>query len=205
MGIRLLALALSSPPSWYDHSYQNVNLSRRHMKSKYTGRIFRSMALIFLACLSVMLAGAQQSHGSRSAANSVQAQVTGTSSLPASALIQPGAFAAALKTTKTSKPLIIHVGFRVLYTQAHIPGSEYIGPGNGPEGINQLRNRVESLPRTQSIVIYCGCCPWHECPNVDSAYRQLRTMGFKDVKVLYIAQNFGKDWVDKGFPVEKGK
>jgi hypothetical protein len=29
-------------------------------------------------------------------------------------------------------------------------------------------------------------------------------MGFTNVKVLYIADNFGKDWVDKGYPVAKG-
>jgi hypothetical protein len=29
-------------------------------------------------------------------------------------------------------------------------------------------------------------------------------MGFTNVKVLYLADNFGADWADKGFPVEKG-
>jgi hypothetical protein len=28
-------------------------------------------------------------------------------------------------------------------------------------------------------------------------------MGFTNVKVLYIAQNFGADWVNKGYPVEQ--
>jgi hypothetical protein len=30
-------------------------------------------------------------------------------------------------------------------------------------------------------------------------------MGFKNVKVLYIAHNFGADWVDKGYPVARGE
>jgi len=32
----------------------------------------------------------------------------------------------------------------------------------------------------------------------------LHAMGFTHVKVLYIANNFGADWVDKGYPVAKG-
>jgi hypothetical protein len=30
-------------------------------------------------------------------------------------------------------------------------------------------------------------------------------MGFSNVKVLYIPDNFGTDWVDKGYPVAKGE
>jgi hypothetical protein len=29
-------------------------------------------------------------------------------------------------------------------------------------------------------------------------------MGFANVKVLYLANNFGADWADKGYPVEHG-
>ncbi len=173
------------------------------MKAHNTGMVIASIALISIACFSVILAGAPQSQGTSS--QSVNAQHPGTFSLPASNLIQPNEFAAMLKKSPTSKPLIIHVGFRVLYTQAHIPGSEYFGPGNRPEGLELLRKRVESLPRTQPIVIYCGCCPWNMCPNLGPAYQELHTLGFKDVRILHIAQNFGEDWVEKGFPVEKSK
>jgi hypothetical protein len=30
-------------------------------------------------------------------------------------------------------------------------------------------------------------------------------MGFTNVKVLYLADNFGANWVDKGYPVERGR
>ena len=110
-----------------------------------------------------------------------------------------------LKGPREKQPLIIQVGFRVMYQQAHIPGSEYIGPTSGAPGIELLRKRVEKLPRNEFIVLYCGCCPWDHCPNVKPAAKELATMGFKNVKVLYIANNFGADWVDKGYPVEKGQ
>ena len=32
-----------------------------------------------------------------------------------------------------------------------------------------------------------------------------RDLGFTEVQVLYIANNFGDDWVNKGYPAVKGK
>lgn len=106
---------------------------------------------------------------------------------------------------KGSKPLLLQVGSRMFYVQAHIPGSEYVGAGNTPEGIQNLRQRVSNLPKNREIVLYCGCCPWSHCPNVNPAYETLQKMGFTHVKVLYIANNFGADWVDKGYPVARGE
>lgn len=118
-------------------------------------------------------------------------------------LISPEELVQILKSKK-EKPLLFQVGSHVLYSQAHIPGSEYIGPGSSETGLQQLRKRVGSLPRNKFIVIYCGCCPWSYCPNMKPAEDTLQTMGFRNVKVLYIAGNFGVDWVDKGYPVARG-
>jgi rhodanese-related sulfurtransferase len=103
------------------------------------------------------------------------------------------------------KPLLLHVGFKSMYQQAHIPGSEYIGATSSPEALDALRTRVASVPKDRLIVLYCGCCPWERCPNVRPAYKQLRNLGYTNVRVLYIANNFGADWVDKGYPTEKGE
>jgi thiosulfate/3-mercaptopyruvate sulfurtransferase len=119
-------------------------------------------------------------------------------------LIQPEELAKTVQSSKGDIPLILQVGFHVLYLQAHIPHAEYVGPASGPEGLLHLRKRVAALPHSQPIVLYCGCCPWSKCPNVNPAYKELRDMGFTNVKVLYITDNFGKDWVDKGYPVSKG-
>ena len=89
--------------------------------------------------------------------------------------------------------------------QAHIPGAEYIGAASSPQGMQALRTRVKPLAKNTSIVLYCGCCPWSHCPNVRPAYNQLHKAGFSNVKVLYIADNFGTDWVDKGYPTIKGQ
>lgn len=125
-------------------------------------------------------------------------------SIPTARLIHPEELVKILQSQATAKPLLFQIGSHVLYTQAHIPGSEYIGAASNPAGLQQLRKRVESLPRAKSIVLYCGCCPWSHCPNVKPADDALQAMGFRNVKVLYIANNFGTDWVDKGYPTAKG-
>lgn len=110
-----------------------------------------------------------------------------------------------LKSSSTDKPAIFQVGFRLLYAQAHIPGSEYTSAASTDAGLAQLQRRAETLPKNKFIVLYCGCCPWIHCPNVKPAYEKLRALGFTNVKVLYLADNFGTDWVDKGYPVAKGE
>jgi thiosulfate/3-mercaptopyruvate sulfurtransferase len=126
------------------------------------------------------------------------------SSIPASSLLNPEDLVKILQTGK-QKPLLLHVGSHVLYGEAHIPGSEYIGAGSTAYGVQQLQQRVKPLPKSKSIVLYCGCCPWSHCPNVKPAYDALAAMGFTNVKVLYISNNFGANWVDKGYPTARGE
>jgi thiosulfate/3-mercaptopyruvate sulfurtransferase len=126
------------------------------------------------------------------------------SDIPTAQRINPVDLVKILQSSEGAKPLMIQVGSHVLFAQAHIPGSEYIGPASSEDGLRQLRKRVATLPREKFIVIYCGCCPWSHCPNVKPANDALHALGFSNVKVLYMANNFGADWVDKGYPVAKG-
>ena len=125
-------------------------------------------------------------------------------SVPTSRLINPEDLVKILQSGK-QKPLMLQVGSHVLFLQAHIPNSEYVGAASTEAGLQQLRKRVESLPRTTSIVLYCGCCPWSHCPNIKPADDALQALGFTNVKVLYISDNFGTNWVDKGYPTAKGE
>ncbi len=118
-------------------------------------------------------------------------------------LIQPAELAAMLRSPVAAKPLVVQIGFRILYEQAHIPGAEYVGAASEAAGLDTLRARVKALPKSAAIVLYCGCCPWSRCPNVEPAYAALKAMGFKNAKVLEIPDNFGADWVDKGYPVTR--
>jgi thiosulfate/3-mercaptopyruvate sulfurtransferase len=116
--------------------------------------------------------------------------------------ITPEELAQILRSAGAEKPAIYHVGYRVLFAQAHIPGSQYAGPGSNQTGLNALMRAVSALPKTQSIVLYCGCCPWKHCPNLEQPWAMLQAAGFTRVKVLYMPKNFGVDWVQKGYPVE---
>ena len=115
-----------------------------------------------------------------------------------STLIEPPGLVARL----SSKPAIFHVGPNVLYRSKHIPGAIYAGPGSKSEGLALLKESVSGLPRDREIVIYCGCCPWDRCPNVQPAMALLNEMGFKRVKALHLAQNFKTDWIDHNYPIE---
>ena len=126
-------------------------------------------------------------------------------SIPQAQLIQPEALNRLLQAGGTEKPLVLQVGSHVLFAEAHPPGTEYAGPGSQPAGIQLLHNRVNALSRKKLIVLYCGCCPWNRCPNVGPAFAKLREIGFSNVKVLYLADNFGANWVEKGYAVEKGR
>ena len=136
------------------------------------------------------------------------AQVPGAgkaAELAAAVQIEPKELAGLLSENKGERPVVLHVGFKNFYEQAKIPGSDYAGPGSTPEGLELLRKRVSSLQHKQLIVLYCGCCPWDKCPNAKPAYEALHAMGFTNVKVAHIAENFGANWVNGGLPVTKGE
>lgn len=161
---------------------------------------FRCFRIILTVCLlmsplcALHAQTAQETLPARNAQN--------MTTIPAADRIQPSALAAMLK--RSHKPLVLQVGSRVLYTEAHIPGSEYVGAAGSSDGLAALRKRASTLKKSQWIVIYCGCCPWHHCPNIRPAYKELKALGFRHVKALYLRDNFGTDWVAKGYPVVKG-
>jgi hypothetical protein len=127
----------------------------------------------------------------------------GADSIPQSDLLQPENLNQLLSAQGDDKPLVLQVGSLLMFREAHIPGAEFGGAGSQAVGQQQLQKRVAPLAHNSFIVLYCGCCPWNRCPNIGPAYKLLHDFGFTRVKVLYLATNFGTDWVDKGFPVER--
>jgi len=103
------------------------------------------------------------------------------------------------------KPVVVSVGFESLFKSSHIPGAVYKGPGKDAEGIESLKAWARNLDRKSEIVLYCGCCPWKQCPNIRPAFAALKAMGFTRLKVMDIEQDFPTDWVKQGYPTENGK
>jgi thiosulfate/3-mercaptopyruvate sulfurtransferase len=118
---------------------------------------------------------------------------------------QPADLANELSDPKGKKALIIYVGFESLYRNAHISGALFHGPAWKPEGLEDLKEWAQNVPRNRAIVIYCGCCPFSRCPNIRPAFKALHEMGFTRLKVLFLETDLARDWVQKGFPVQKGK
>ena len=129
------------------------------------------------------------------------AQSASTEPWPKADLISASDLAAKLKTAHDG-PVVLFVGFPVLYRGKHIPHAMMAGPASKPEGLELLKRGVLKLAKDDEIVIYCGCCPFGKCPNVRPAYRELKKLGFERVRVLEIPENFHTDWVAKGFPAE---
>lgn len=119
-------------------------------------------------------------------------------------LIEPGQLVKQLSERKGVRPVILHVGFEVLYRGGHIPGAIYAGPASRPAGLEKLRQAATRIPRNREVVIYCGCCPMSVCPNIHPAYEALRKMGFRDLLVLDLPHDFAHDWAEKGLPMVKG-
>lgn len=119
--------------------------------------------------------------------------------------ISPAELEKQLNGPKGARPLVLQVGFKVLYDGGHIPGAIFAGPASTPEGLARLKEAVAKISHDKEVVIYCGCCPWEKCPNVKPAYEALRQMGFTRVVVLLIPQDFAHDWIGQGYPVERKK
>ncbi len=132
------------------------------------------------------------------------APVTGAPVDPWSAqeLMEPDRFAKQLEANP-SRFSVVYVGFPILYKGAHIANAVLAGPCSKPEGLENLRKAVASLPSDKEIVLYCGCCPFDRCPNIRPAYTTAREMKVERLRVLHLPTNLHTDWVMKGYPTQK--
>lgn len=123
----------------------------------------------------------------------------------ASQEIRPEALAKVLASPAGERPVVLYVGFHVLYLNSHIVGARPTGPASEPEGAQGLRRALQRLPRDRKVVLYCGCCPWADCPNIRTAFRIAWDAGYRQVQVLVLPKSFPQDWAGKGYPVETGE
>ena len=118
--------------------------------------------------------------------------------------IAPADFAKEIEQNHDRSLKIVYVGVRTLYAGAHIRGAVFHGPGSTEEGLADLRKYAATVPKDADIVIYCGCCPLDRCPNLRPAFSVLKELGFSRIRVLILPTSFAADWIEKGYPVEKG-
>ena len=161
---------------------------------------FLLIFFLLTGAMSPMLIPSAQAQFSDPAAAPISA-----TTIPQARLIQPAELNRYLMQAGSNAPLILQVGSHVMFAQAHIQGAVYAGPGSQASGLELLEKTVAKTPKDRLIVIYCGCCPWNRCPNMGPAYKKLLALGFKNVKALYLADNFGDDWVARGYLAQRGE
>lgn len=121
--------------------------------------------------------------------------------IPASQTIEPDQLAKEI--AGKDKPIVVCVAPRFLYDGAHVPGALFHGATSTEKGLADLRQWAASTRKDANIVLYCGCCPITRCPNIRPALATLHELGFTNVKVLWLPQDFHTDWIQKGYPTEK--
>ena len=111
-------------------------------------------------------------------------------------LMQPEKLAAIMNDSTAVKPLIISVGPVDL-----IKGAIKTGPAKEKENLKDLKNLLSKEDRKREIVIYCGCCPFKDCPNIRPAFSLLTEMKFTNRKLLNLLRNLKVDWIDHNYPM----
>jgi len=101
------------------------------------------------------------------------------------------------------KPVVVCTAPLFLYRMAHIPGAVLRGPASDPGVLIELVSWAKTLPKSTNLVIYCGCCPMNDCPNLRPAYRALKDVGLAKLRVLILPDSFRADWIERGYPIER--
>lgn len=118
-------------------------------------------------------------------------------------LLAPAALASRLDDVKGGKIAVLYVGPDTLFGRGHVPGARKVGAIDSDEGRRALSAALATISAGTEIVLYCGCCPVRNCPNVRPASAALRSLGRANARVLDLPTRFATDWTEKGYPVER--
>ncbi|MCX6351321.1 MAG: rhodanese-like domain-containing protein [Bacteroidetes bacterium] len=113
----------------------------------------------------------------------------------ANELISPKDLAAILKG-KDAKPLIFNIG-----PMKNIKMAIHVGSAGTADGRAKFKAEVSKFPKTQDVVIYCGCCATATCPNLKPAYKILKEEGFENIRLMDIKVSLTEEWEKKGYPM----
>lgn len=111
-------------------------------------------------------------------------------------LMEPEKLAAILNDSTATQPLIINMG-----PVNSIKGAIKTGPAKEKENLKNLKKLLSKEDRKRMIVIYCGCCPFKDCPNIRPAFSLLTEMKFTNHKLLNLPRNLKVDWINHGYPM----
>ena len=113
-------------------------------------------------------------------------------------LLSPDSLSAVINNPSASQPLIINIGPAGL-----IKSAVEIGPVNKKENLKKLSDLLSKENKDRIVVVYCGCCPYKNCPNIHPAFSLLNSLKFTNYKLLDLPHNLKVDWIDHGYPMNK--
>ena len=116
----------------------------------------------------------------------------------AAQLMEPGNLAALINDASATKPLVINIG-----PAGSIKGAIKMGAAKEKDNLKDLKKLLSKEDRKREIVIYCGCCPFKDCPNIRPAFSLLTEMRFINHKLLDLPRNLKIDWINHGYPMNK--
>jgi len=111
-------------------------------------------------------------------------------------LMEPATLAAIINDSSAVQPLIISIGPVNL-----IKGAIRVGPAHENEYLKELKKLLLKEDKKRNIIIYCGCCPFNNCPNIRPAFALLNSMKFINHKLLNLPHNLNLDWIGHGYPM----
>jgi thiosulfate/3-mercaptopyruvate sulfurtransferase len=112
-------------------------------------------------------------------------------------LMEPQTLVSLLGKPKAQQPVIFNIG-----PVADIKGAINIGSTASKANLDKLSKALAAVPKDKMVVIYCGCCPFRNCPNIRPAFALLKERGYQKAKLLNLKQNLKVDWTDYGYPME---
>lgn len=103
-----------------------------------------------------------------------------------------------IKANAKDLPIIFNVG-----PMENIKSAVFVGRATSATFVDQMRQNLNMVPKTRTVVVYCGCCSFTSCPNLKPAYDALVKLGYTNAKVLDLPEGIKPDWVAKGYPTEE--
>ena len=89
----------------------------------------------------------------------------------------------------------------VMYRESTIEQLPCINTPEDKENLKKLKELLSKEKKDKEIVIYCGCCPFKNCPNIRPAFSLLNSMKFTQHKLLDLPHNLKADWINYDYPM----
>jgi thiosulfate/3-mercaptopyruvate sulfurtransferase len=117
--------------------------------------------------------------------------------------LPPGDLAARIDQVREGKLDVLHVGPAYLFGKSHVLHARHSGEASTDAGYATLLNDLRQGPLDREVILYCGCCPTKNCPNIAPAERAAREVGLRRAAILDLPTTLKADWTDHGYPVDK--